>query len=141
MRVRWATTCERIEVDDRGAHSLQAVGVSILFVHPSVAATEIPVFVCLSVPRHELDTDLSVGILVTDPSLAPVAEVAHTVRIPAGPLPSGAMDGYEVPAYLSSVVEFPVTGEGAYSIFVTTPPPPGVESVPPEPLTIFVQRP
>lgn len=136
--MRWATTCERIEVDDRGAHSLLGVGVSILLLEPPNTDAHIPVFASLSVPRHELDQDLKVQVVVTDPADRPVAESSHTVRIPAASLPSGAMDGYEVPAYLSVVIGFEVGREGPYSLFVSPPPRPG--DLPPEPLIVFVAR-
>jgi hypothetical protein len=95
-------------------------------------------FVCLSVPRHELDTELDVAIVVVDPQGRPAGSQKHVVAIPSGPLPVGAMDGYEVPAYLSTVVNFEVTTDGAYSVFVT----PRLRDgeVPPEPLTVFVAR-
>ena len=78
------------------------------------------------------------GIVVTDPAQRPVGTQTHTVTIPSAQLPAGAMDGYEVPAYLSTVVSFTATTDGAYSVFVT----PRLRDgdVPPEPLTLFVSR-
>lgn len=77
-------------------------------------------------------------VLVTDPAQQPVGTQAHTVTIPAAELPSGAMDGYEVPAYLSTVVNFKLTVDGPYSVFVT--PELRAGQLPPEPLTVFVDR-
>ena len=138
MRVRWATTCEGAHVDERGAHSLTGVGANVLALAEDETQAHTPLFACLSVPRHELDTDLAVMIVVTDPGQRLVGTATHTLSIPSAQLPAGAMDGYEVPAYLSTVVNFDVTTEGAYSVFVT----PGLArgERPPEPLTIFVSR-
>lgn len=138
MRVRWATTCETIAVDDRGAHSITGVGANLLRLRAGETAAHSPLFICLSVPRHELDTPLEVAVVVTDPAQTPVGTQSHTVTIPAGQLPAGAMDGYEVPAYLSTVVNFAFTSDGAYSVFAT--PKLREREMPPEPLTIFVTR-
>lgn len=139
MRVRWATTCEGASVDERGAHFLVGVGANLLELRPGESRAHTPLFICLSVPRHELDDELDVVIVVTDPAQRPVGTQTHTVSIPSGQLPAGAMDGYEVPAYLSTVVNFEVTSGGAYSVFVT--PRLRAGEVPPEPLTVFVSRP
>ncbi|MDO9352177.1 MAG: hypothetical protein Q7T55_00690 [Solirubrobacteraceae bacterium] len=138
MRVRWATTCEASTIDDRGAHSLVGVGANLLRLRAGETKAHTPLFVCLSVPRHELDTELDVAIVVVDPQGRPAGSQTHVVAIPSGQLPVGAMDGYEVPAYLSTVVNFEVTSDGAYSVFVTPPLRDG--EVPPEPLTVFVER-
>lgn len=138
MRVRWATTCEQISVDERGAHSLAGVGVNLLRAEPGESKARTPLFVCLSVPRHELDDALEVVVVVTDPAQRPVGSQTHLVTIPSEQLPAGAMDGYEVPAYLSTVVNFELTTDGPYSVFVT--PRLRAGDVPPEPLTIFVDR-
>lgn len=138
MRVRWATTCEQITVDDRGAHSLAGVGVSLLRCRPAETRAHTPLFVCLAVPRHELDDELEVVVVVTDPAQRPVGTQTHMVAIPSERLAVGAMDGYEVPAYLSTVVNFELTVDGPYSVYVT--PPLRAGSAPPEPLTIFVER-
>jgi hypothetical protein len=138
MRVRWATTCEGSLVDERGAHALVGIGANLLAAPADEQQAHTPLFICLSVPRHELDDDLEVVIVVTDPAQRPVGSQAHTVTIPSAQLPVGAMDGYEVPAYLSTVVNFALTTDGPYSVFVT----PRLRDgdVPPEPLTVFVQR-
>ncbi|MBJ7472279.1 MAG: hypothetical protein JHD16_13315 [Solirubrobacteraceae bacterium] len=138
MRVKWATTCEVSSVDERGAHSLFGVGANLLTLSPDETLAHTPLFICLSVPRHELDADLDVVIVVADPAQHPVGTQTHTVAIPSAELPAGAMDGYEVPAYLSTVVNFDVTSDGAYSVFVT--PRLREGDVPPEPLTVFVSR-
>lgn len=138
MRVRWATTCEASSIDDRGAHSLTGVGANLLVLSAGELRAHTPLFICLSVPRHELDTELDVAIVVVDPKQTPVGTQTHTVAIPSAALPAGAMDGYEVPAYLSTVVNFEVTTEGAYSVFVA--PRLREGDVPPEPLTLFLSR-
>lgn len=138
MRVRWATTCEQISVDARGAHSLAGVGVNLLHADPGETRAHTPLFVCLSVPRHELDEALEVVVVVTDPTQRAVGTQTHQVTIPSSQLPAGAMDGYEVPAYLSTVVNFELTTDGPYSVFVT--PRLRAGDTPPEPLTIFVAR-
>lgn len=114
------------------------VGANLLTIRPGEGIAHTPLFICLSVPRHELDAELDVVIVVTDPAQHPVGTQAHTISIPSGQLPAGAMDGYEVPAYLSTVVNFDVTTDGAYSVFVT--PRLRAGDVPPEPLTVFVTR-
>lgn len=138
MRVRWATTCEGVTVDDCGDQSVHGVGVNLLTVRGGETKAHTPLFIALSVPRHELDTPLEVLVVVVDPAQRPVGTQPLSVTIPSRRLPAGAMDGYEVPAYLSTVVNFEVTGEGAYSIFVT--PRLREGDVPPEPLTLFVGR-
>ncbi len=138
MRVRWATTCEGSSVDARGSHALFGIGANLLVLSDGETNAHTPLFICLSVPRHELDTELDVVIVVTDPAQRPVGTQTHTVAIPSAELPAGAMDGYEVPAYLSTVVNFTATTEGAYSIFAT--PRLRAGDVPPEPLTLFVSR-
>lgn len=137
MRVRWATTCETIAVDDRGAHSITGVGANLLRLRAGETRAHTPLFVCLSVPRHELDVPLEVAVVVTDPTQTPVGAESHRVTIPAARLPDGVMDGYEVPAYLSLVVNFDFTVGGAYSVFVT--PRLKQSEMPPEPLTVFVE--
>lgn len=138
MRVRWSTTCEGSSIDERGAHSLVGVGANLLTLSAEETKAHTPLFICLSIPRHELDAELDVVVVVTDPAQRPVGTQTHTVAIPSAQLPAGAMDGYEVPAYLSTVVNFEVTTEGAYSVFVT--PRLREGEVPPEPVTVFVGR-